>query len=100
MHARHTISSRSCIWGGVGWSFGGFRDWVGAVQGTRFQFVWQLATAKDYGPHPIASLRPLKTPRPACFGPGDSRMPSRKSLGRERISGGLGGTRVCGLYDD
>jgi len=32
-------------------------------------FVWQLSTAKDDGPHPFASPRPLKTPHPACFGP-------------------------------
>ena len=69
MQARHTISSSSCIGGGEGWSFGGFRECVGAVQVP--DFVWQLDTAKDDGPHPIASPRPLKTLHPACFGPGE-----------------------------
>ena len=61
-------------------------------------FVWQLATVKDYGPHPIASPRPLKTPHPACFGPDDSTA-IVKCPGRGRISGGLGGTRVVRIGD-
>ena len=67
MHARHTISSRSCIGGGRDGVSG--NSAIGWGQCRLPELVWQLATAKDHGPHPMASPRPLKTPHPACFGP-------------------------------
>jgi hypothetical protein len=62
-------------------------------------FVWQLATVKDYGPHPIASPRLLKTPHPACFGPETRECIDEHSKTAARISGGLGGTKVVRIGD-
>ena len=62
MHARHTNSSRSRI-GGLGRRDGASGNFATGWGQCRLpESVWQLATAKDHGPHPFASHRPLKTP--------------------------------------
>ena len=60
-------------------------------------FVWQLDTAKDDGPHPIASPRPLKTPHPACFGPGELPCHCQIALAERRFLADWVAPGWCGL---
>ena len=97
MQARHTISSSSCIGGGEGWSFGGFRECVGAVQGTRFrvaarhcQGLWSPPNRKPPTP---------EDPSPCLFWAWRVTLPLPNRPGREEISSGLGGTRVVRIGD-
>ena len=91
----YTTSSGSCI----GWGRDGVVGDFPMGQGLRRvpEFVWQLDTVKDEGPCPIASPLTPEDPHPACFGPDIRDCLDENSKAAGRISGGLGGTWVCGF---